>query len=112
MPASKWSPYISRASRYFSSDKELALGQPGILGIDDDIAVEIEHLLHILEGQIQQVADFAGQAFQKPDVGAGRGQFDVGHALPPTLDWMTSTPHFSQMTPRCFMRLYLPQLHS
>ena len=29
-----------------------------------------------------------------------------------TLDWMTSTPHFSQMTPRCFMRLYLPQLHS
>ena len=29
-----------------------------------------------------------------------------------TLLWMTSTPHFSQTTPRCFMRLYLPQLHS
>ncbi len=29
-----------------------------------------------------------------------------------TLDWMTSTPHFSQTMPRCFMRLYLPQLHS
>ena len=29
-----------------------------------------------------------------------------------TLDWMTSTPHFSQTTPRCFIRLYLPQLHS
>jgi hypothetical protein len=29
-----------------------------------------------------------------------------------TLDWITSTPHFSQTTPRCFMRLYLPQLHS
>ena len=29
-----------------------------------------------------------------------------------TLDWMTSTPHLSQTTPRCFMRLYLPQLHS
>ena len=29
-----------------------------------------------------------------------------------TLAWITSTPHFSQITPRCFMRLYLPQLHS
>jgi hypothetical protein len=29
-----------------------------------------------------------------------------------TFDWMTSTPHLSQTTPRCFMRLYLPQLHS
>ena len=29
-----------------------------------------------------------------------------------TLDWITSTPHFSHTTPRCFMRLYLPQLHS
>ena len=29
-----------------------------------------------------------------------------------TLLWITSTPHFSQTTPRCFMRLYLPQLHS
>ena len=29
-----------------------------------------------------------------------------------TFDWITSTPHFSQTTPRCFMRLYLPQLHS
>jgi len=25
---------------------------------------------------------------------------------------VTSTPHFSHTTPRCFMRLYLPQLHS
>src|SRR6201996_2638496 len=29
-----------------------------------------------------------------------------------TLDRVTSTPHLSQMTPRCFMRLYLPQRHS
>jgi hypothetical protein len=29
-----------------------------------------------------------------------------------TFDWITSTPHFSHTTPRCFMRLYLPQLHS
>ena len=25
---------------------------------------------------------------------------------------VTSTPHLSQITPRCFMRLYLPQRHS
>ncbi len=29
-----------------------------------------------------------------------------------TLVSVTSTPHFSQMTPRCFRRLYLPQRHS
>src|SRR5512140_3111365 len=29
-----------------------------------------------------------------------------------TLDNVTSTPHLSQITPRCFMRLYLPQRHS
>ena len=29
-----------------------------------------------------------------------------------TLACVTSTPHLSQTTPRCFMRLYLPQRHS
>ena len=29
-----------------------------------------------------------------------------------TLDFVTSTPHLSHTTPRCFMRLYLPQRHS
>jgi hypothetical protein len=29
-----------------------------------------------------------------------------------TLAWVTSTPHLSHTTPRCFMRLYLPHKHS
>ena len=29
-----------------------------------------------------------------------------------TFDSVTSTPHLSQITPRCFMRLYLPHRHS
>src|SRR2546429_3094529 len=29
-----------------------------------------------------------------------------------TLLRVTSTPHLSQITPRCFMRLYLPHRHS
>ena len=29
-----------------------------------------------------------------------------------TFDLVTSTPHLSQTTPRCFIRLYLPQRHS
>src|SRR3712207_7227622 len=29
-----------------------------------------------------------------------------------TFACVTSTPHLSQITPRCFMRLYLPQRHS
>ena len=29
-----------------------------------------------------------------------------------TLESVTSTPHFSHTTPLCFIRLYLPQIHS
>src|ERR1700750_1506104 len=29
-----------------------------------------------------------------------------------TFESVTSTPHLSQITPRCFMRLYLPHKHS
>ena len=29
-----------------------------------------------------------------------------------TLAWVTLTPHWSQIMPRCFMRLYLPHRHS
>ncbi len=29
-----------------------------------------------------------------------------------TFACVTSTPHLSQITPRCFMRLYFPQRHS
>src|SRR5262247_1162018 len=29
-----------------------------------------------------------------------------------TFDFVTSTPHLSQTTPRCFIRLYLPHRHS
>ena len=29
-----------------------------------------------------------------------------------TLDWVTSTPHLSQMTPLCFILLNLPHRHS
>src|SRR5216684_1283437 len=41
----------------------------------------------------------------------------VSHVMWPrrshrTLACVTSTPHLSQMTPRCFMRLYLPHKHS
>jgi hypothetical protein len=40
------------------------------------------------------------------------GQLDVAHALAAHLRLVTSTPHLSQITPRCFMRLYLPHRHS
>jgi len=33
-------------------------------------------------------------------------------ALATNLLSVTSTPHLSQITPRCFMRLYLPHKHS
>ena len=36
----------------------------------------------------------------------------MAHALAADRDSVTSTPHFSQMMPLYFMRLYLPHRHS
>jgi hypothetical protein len=43
----------------------------------------------------------------EPDVRGWRSQFDVAHALTAHLASVTSTPHFSQITPRCFQALVL-----
>ena len=58
------------------------------------------------------MADAARQTLEEPDVGHRRGELDVAHALAAHLRGVTSTPHLSHTTPRCFMRLYLPQRHS
>ena len=38
-------------------------------------------------------------------MGDEAGQLNVAHALPAHLGRVTSTPHFSQIAPRCFRRL-------
>ena len=41
-------------------------------------------------------------------MGDRSGQLDVAHTLAAHRDSVTSTPHFSQMMPLYFIRLYLP----
>src|SRR5581483_8535338 len=42
---------------------------------------EVEDLLELLGRHVQQIADPARDALEEPDVGDGRGQVDVAHAL-------------------------------
>src|SRR5204863_7327168 len=50
-------------------------------GIHDDERFEIKNALEIAHGNVQQVADTAGQALEEPHVRTGRSQLDVAEAL-------------------------------
>src|SRR4029077_20042837 len=57
------------------------------LGVDarDDRGCEVEDLLELARGDVEEVADAARDALEEPDVGHGRGQVDVTHSLAPHL---------------------------
>src|SRR5204863_9291217 len=46
---------------------------------------EVEHLLELARGDVEEVADAAGDALEEPDVADRRGQVDVTHPLAPHL---------------------------
>src|SRR5262249_31407377 len=53
-------------------------------GIEHDIGLEVEHLLDVLERHVEQRADAARQALQKPDMDDPRRELDVApEAAPP-----------------------------
>src|SRR4029079_18980673 len=47
----------------------------------DDRGGEVEHLLELARGDVEQVADAARDTLEEPDVRDGRGEVDVPHAL-------------------------------
>ena len=51
------------------------------VNVRDDGSGEVEDLLELLRSHVDQVADPRGNALEEPDVGDGRGQVDVAHAL-------------------------------
>ena len=62
--------------------KDLTLLEDGdFVGVDDNEGFEIEDALEIAHGDIEQIADAAGQALEEPDVRAGRSQFDMAEAF-------------------------------
>jgi len=61
--------------------QQLTPFEGGFARIEDDEGVKIEDFFQFAQGQIQDVADFAREAPQKPDVGDRRGQLNMSHPL-------------------------------
>ena len=60
---------------------DFMLFERGVAGIDDYVGFEVEHRFEIAQGDIEEVADTRRQAFEEPDMGAGRSQLDVSETL-------------------------------
>ena len=65
--------------------EELAAQQRGLLGVGDDVRLTVKDLLEVLQGDVEQVADAAGERLEEPDVGHRGGQRDVAETLAPHL---------------------------
>src|SRR5690348_16443257 len=66
----------------FVFEQDFALAKHGnFAGIHDDERFKVENALQVAHGNIQQVADAAGQTLEEPHVRARRSQFDVAEAL-------------------------------
>ena len=60
---------------------DLALLDGRVAWVYDDVRFEVEHGFELTQGDVEQVADAAGQALEEPDVRAGAGELDVAEAL-------------------------------
>ena len=110
--ASKSSPYSSMASRYCSSDKIWFFSRVVIPGSMTTKASKystrsISRRVISSSRPIREGSDFKYQIWA---TGLASSIWPIRSRR--TLDWVTSTPHFSQITPRCLSRLYLPHKHS
>src|SRR2546421_2265470 len=66
----------------FVFEQDFALAENGDLaGIHNNESLEIKNAFEIAHGNVQQVADAAGQSLEEPHVRAGRSEVDVGEAL-------------------------------
>ena len=61
--------------------EDLVAHQRGLAGIGDDISGEIQHLFQNAGADVEQQAHAGRNALEIPDVGNGRGELDVAHAL-------------------------------
>src|SRR5581483_8872898 len=57
--------------------------QVGHARLKHDVMLEIKDALEILQRHVEQEADARGQRLQEPDMGNGRSELDVSHALAP-----------------------------
>ena len=92
--------------------EQLAAVQRRHARVGHDVGFEIQHALDVAQRHVEHHAQARGQALQEPDVRDGLASSMWPMRSRRTLASVTSTPHFSQITPRCFRRLYLPHRHS
>ena len=64
---------------FFAED--LVADQRRLAGVGDDIGREVQHLLQNTGADVEQQTHAGGDALEVPDVGNGRRQLDVAHAL-------------------------------
>src|SRR5439155_2210758 len=57
------------------------LGARLVVDVRDDRRGEVQDLLQLARGDVEQVADAARHALEEPDVRHGRGEVDVTHPL-------------------------------
>ena len=67
--------------------------------VGDDEVGEVDDLLQVLDGQVQDQADLGRHAAQEPDVGGGAASSIWPIRSRRTRECVTSTPHLSQMMP-------------
>ena len=93
--------------------QELVLLEVGVARLDDDVGLEVQDALEIAQRNVEEVTDAARQPLEEPHVADGcRQPVMWPRRSRRTFAWVTSTPHLSQITPRCSTRLYLPHRHS
>src|SRR5262249_4956072 len=67
----------------FLFGQELTLFKRGQTRLENDIVLEVEHALEILQRHVEHQPDARWQRLQEPDVGDGRSELDMAHAVAP-----------------------------
>ena len=112
MRASNSSPYCSRASRYISSVISWPRSSSVIPGSTTTNASKYRtrSISRRVMSSMRPIRD--GNDFRNQICATGLARSMWAIRSRRTLVCVTSTPHFSQTTPRCFSRLYFPHRHS
>ncbi len=112
MRASNSSPYCSSASRYISSVSNWPRSSSVMPGSTTTKASKYSTRSISLSvmSSIRPMRD--GSDFRNQICATGLASSMCAMRSRRTLVCVTSTPHFSHTTPRCFRRLYLPHRHS
>ena len=92
--------------------EELVLLQAGEAGLGDDVVFEVEDALDVLQRMSSIMAMRLGSDFRNQMCATGLASSMWPIRSRRTRARVTSTPHFSQMMPLYFIRLYLPHRHS